>query len=199
MSGRGSTKKVSTTKAATATLAPAPAPESEPATSAPAPVEPAIVDVTMEAESDLYSQAADELDELVGEVGKLATRLKGFKSKLRDLGKVYRKELRKKQRRGVTKGEVPVGFSRPVPISAEMAAFLGYDASGGAVEVPRTEVTKAISAYVGANNLKCEDNKRNVALDSRLAALTGQAAGTVINLFGIQGHLKHHFVKAAAA
>ncbi|MGB1581773.1 MAG: SWIB/MDM2 domain-containing protein [Nevskiales bacterium] len=58
-------------------------------------------------------------------------------------------------------------FMKPMNISPELAAVIGGDPK------PRTEVTKAIWAYIKSNNLQDPANKRNINADDKLKPVFG--------------------------
>lgn len=179
------TKSTKTTKAAAA----APAPVVE-AAAAPAP----------EAEVEAWS-AADELEALIAEVTALKTATGAALSKLKDFSKKNAKEhkrlvklqAKKKTSSGPRK---PSGFTKPTPITKELASFIGKPAG---TEMARTDVTKEITAYVRAHSLQDKDNGRKIIPDKKLSALLNVPKGTDLTYFNLQTYLSPHFVKAQAS
>ena len=53
-------------------------------------------------------------------------------------------------------------FMRPMSISEELAAVVGKG------PMPRSEVVKKLWAYIKANNLQAQANKRNINADENL-------------------------------
>ena len=149
--------------------------------------------VAVETDVDSYVVLIEELETVRLTHDKV---LKALKLKLKGMHKAHLKKIGKKRKRQEGAPAKLSGFAKPTKISDEMAKFLGF-ASG--TEVPRTEVTKAISSYVKTNNLKVEGDGRKVNVDAQLAALTKLDEGTQVNVFGMQKYLKHHFLSAPAA
>lgn len=67
------------------------------------------------------------------------------------------------------------GLSKPMNLSPELQAVVG------AGPMPRTEVTKALWAYIKANNLQDPTNKRNINADEKLKKVFG--GKETVNMF----------------
>lgn len=83
------------------------------------------------------------------------------------------------------------GLLKPVPITAEMAAFAGWDKDG---LYSRTNVTSVICKYVKDNNLQNPENKREVLLDTTLSKLL-RCEEKAILYPHIQKYISVHFLK----
>jgi chromatin remodeling complex protein RSC6 len=59
------------------------------------------------------------------------------------------------------------GLAKPMNLSPELEAVVG---SG---PMPRTEVTKALWAYIKENNLQDENDKRTIVADDKLKKVFG--------------------------
>lgn len=187
--------KAKATKATTKTnkTAAAPAPAPAPVVAAANPVSEITPDV------EAWS-AADELDALIAEVTALKAQLGVSLNKLKDFSKKNAKEqkrlvklqAKKKTSSGPRK---PSGFTKPTPITSELATFIGKPAG---TEMARTDVTKEITAYVRAHNLQDKDNGRKIIPDKKLSALLNVPKGTDLTYFNLQTYLSPHFVKAQA-
>ena len=81
-------------------------------------------------------------------------------------------------------------FEIPTGLSAELCSFLGRPA--GSLE-SRSNVTKAITTYVKAHELK---DKHTIKPDAKLKALLGVAAEEVLTYFNLQKYLNKHYLKA---
>lgn len=182
-----SSKSTKTTKAAAA----APAPVVE-AAAAPAP----------EATPELEGwSAADELEALIAEVtalkaatGAALTKLKEFSRKnAKEYKRLVKLQAKKKTSSGPRK---PSGFTKPTPITPELAKFIGKPAG---IEMARTDVTKEITAYVRAHSLQDKENGRKIIPDKKLSALLNVPKGTDLTYFNLQTYLSPHFVKAQAS
>ena len=117
--------------------------------------------------------------------------LRGLKSEIKKLKKHIKKP--RADRKGQT---VPSGFNKPGPISKELAKFLGVD---NGTDVARTEVTKKMSEYIKSKNLQNSENKREFVVDDKLAKLLGLKKGTSLKYFGLQSHLKVHYLPRVEA
>ena len=123
--------------------------------------------------------------------------IKTVLSDLKAVRKVVTKLEKKKNRKRVVdpnKPRAPSGITRPTAISEELRAFLGL-AEGELI--PRTEVTKRISAYIAENNLKNPTDGRKIILEGA----SGEKLRCLLNpekpldFFNLQTYLKVHFVK----
>lgn len=66
-------------------------------------------------------------------------------------------------------------FMKPMTVSAELAAVVGKG------PMPRSEVVKALWAYIKKNNLQDPKNKRNINADEKLKVVFG--GKKVVNMF----------------
>jgi chromatin remodeling complex protein RSC6 len=113
------------------------------------------------------------------------------KAILRDLKNAQKYSQRKKKPVGQRK---PSGFTKPAPITDELANFLGKSLGS---ELARTEVSKEINNYVKEHNLKDKDNGRIIHADEKLKKLLNLKDGDdQLTYFNLQRYIKHHFVKA---
>lgn len=188
---KATTKTTKTTKTAKAVDA------------APAPVEAAAAEVPaseVTSENEAWS-AADELEALIAEVTALKAATGVALNKLKEFSKRNAKEhkrlsklqAKKKPSSGPRK---PSGFTKPTPITPELATFIGKPAG---TEMARTDVTKEITAYVRAHNLQDKENGRKIIPDKKLSALLNVPKGTDLTYFNLQTYLSPHFVKAQAS
>jgi len=108
-------------------------------------------------------------------------------------------KLKKKNNRKKT---VVSGFLKPIKISAELAAFTGWDVNG---TYSRVNVTKHICDYIKNNKLFNEEDKRLIIVDTKLKALLKydpsnppldeKGNQAPLNYFRLQKYLKPHFIK----
>lgn len=184
-----STKAPKTTKAA---AAPAPAPVAETA-AAPAPEE------TPEVEA---WSAPDELEALIAEVTALKAATTTALNNLKEFAKKNSREYKRlnkavaKKTKSSSGPRKPSGFTKPTPITPELATFIGKPAG---TEMARTDVTKEINAYVRAHNLQDKDNGRKIIPDKKLSALLKVGKDDELTYFNLQKYLSPHFVKAQAS
>ena len=85
------------------------------------------------------------------------------------------------------------GFLKPVPISAEMAKFTGWDPSQLR---SRVEVTKFICDYISEHDLQNPEDRRQIKPDTKLQRLLGynpKKEREPLKYYSLQTHLKKHF------
>jgi chromatin remodeling complex protein RSC6 len=101
---------------------------------------------------------------------------------------------RRKSRAPLAEGEErkPSIFEIPVPITDELSTFLG---NGKGISMSRSQVTKAVSAYVKENKL---NEKHKIHPDPALRKLLGVKEGDELTIFNMQTYLQKHYVKPVA-
>lgn len=153
--------------------------------------------------SDIQNRISAEIEKLREADGKV----RGIKF-LRSIGKAIKtlhsdtKRVMKLKKKNNRKKTVASGFLRPVKISAELAAFTGWDINQ---TYSRVTVTKFICDYIKNNKLYDEGDKRNIQCDEKLKALLKYDPNNVpigkdgkpqvLNYFRLQRFLKTHFLK----
>lgn len=107
---------------------------------------------------------------------------------LQKYGKQYiRKNTRGQKRRNTGDSEKSKsGFAVPVTVSEPLALFLGMNLTD---EIPRTEVTKRLTAYIKENELQIEGNRKNFTVDEALSQVFNVPRGTTTNWFEMQKFL----------
>ena len=75
-------------------------------------------------------------------------------------------------------------FMKPMTISAELAAVVGKG------PMPRSEVVKALWAYIKKNDLQDPKNKRNINADAALTTVFG--GKKVVNMFEMTKLVSKH-------
>ena len=109
-------------------------------------------------------------------------------------GKAILKKSGKATRRR-TGGGQKSGFSVPVKVDDVLARFLNVDPND---HMPRTEVTKRLTAYIKENELQCE-NKKHFKVDKALADVFSISPGTQTNWFEMQKFLAKLLTSVSAA
>jgi chromatin remodeling complex protein RSC6 len=144
--------------------------------------------------------AATEVDSLIAEfvalragVATALSNLREFQKKnTREIKRLVKSQSKKKTSSGPRK---PSGFTKPTPITPELATFLGKPAG---TEMARTDVTKEINAYIRAHDLQDKDNGRKINPDKKLAQLLQIKKDDELTYFNLQRFMSPHFVKANA-
>jgi chromatin remodeling complex protein RSC6 len=107
---------------------------------------------------------------------------------LQRYGKQYiRKNARGQKRRNLTDNQkTKSGFAVPVTVSEPLAVFLGMNLTD---QIPRTDVTKRLTAYIKENDLQIEGNRKNFTVDEALSQVFNVPQGTTTNWFEMQKFL----------
>ena len=190
-------KKTTTPKASKATKTSKTVAAAAPVVAAPVVVEAAAA-APVSAEAEASWSAADELEALITEVSDLKSSLASTLTKLRDFKKLNDRAIKKlvksqSKKKVSTTPRKPSGFTKPTPITPELATFLKKPAG---TEMARTDVTKEINAYIRANSLQDKDNGRQINPDKKLATLLKIKADDVLTYFNLQKFMSPHFIKA---
>ena len=164
------------------------------------PVVEAAVSTTTETTEVSDTPYAEEFTSLVSELDTALTLVRNLKSRLQKLEKqVHRdhkatqKKLRGKKRRAPNPNAGPSGFQKPGEVSSELAKFLGL--KKGEL-ISRTDVTKAINAYVKTHKLQPQgkdEDKRKINPDAKLKKLLKMKDGDVLTFFNLQKYMKVHY------
>lgn len=149
----------------------------------------------------------DKCKELVDMVEGMSKELKTIKTQLKSLLIAYNKEVKdnknkKRKNKVANKEYVPHGFTKPVGISPELAAFLGVPKDE---LVSRPSVTSFISKYVKENNLADEKDGSIFKADKKLLKILGEPRfltkpkkpelGNGYSYQSLQTYLSPHFQK----
>lgn len=74
-------------------------------------------------------------------------------------------------------------LQKPMKLTSELEAIVGKG------PMPRTEVTSKVWAYIKANNLQKETDKRTIVPDAKLGAVIGNEE---INMMKMTGKISKH-------
>lgn len=137
--------------------------------------------------------AEDQLNELYEKIDELANLTKWFQRQGKAVVRKHTKKIGKKaaagkkdtRREGGSAASEQRGFCAPVRLSTALSTLLKLDP---AAEVPRTEVTRMLTAYIKSNRLQCE-NKKHFVCDDGLATVFSVEPGTQTNWFEMQRFL----------
>ena len=86
----------------------------------------------------------------------------------------------------------PSGFAKPSKITKELCCFLNKEEG---TEIARTEVTRALVAYIKENKLDNNVNGQIIHPDNKLKTLLGLDDNQNLTYFTIQKYMNKHFVK----
>lgn len=187
--------------AAAKSAAPAKSTKKETKAAAPAPVAEGAAPVqntVVAAEQDPIAEMDSRFAAILTKINNLSTELTAAKAELRAYHSFASKELRAARKargkgRRQPKGDRPAsGFVKPTLISNELAAFLKVPSG---TEMARTEVTKALHAYIQSNNLKNKDNGRIIEANEPLKKLLKLKKDDELTYFNLQKFMTPHFSK----
>ena len=134
----------------------------------------------------------------------VTTKLSGFRQQLsglitevRSLQKQAERDLKAVQKAGNKRKarnatRAPSGFVKPTLISDQLADFLSKPKGS---LVARTEVTREINAYIRANNLQDQANRRKIKADAKLTKLLALTPTDELTYFNLQRYMSRHFQK----
>jgi chromatin remodeling complex protein RSC6 len=138
-----------------------------------------------------------KLSELNRLVSSIRTQTRALEKRMKKELKTAQKEAGKGRKNKKRSGNSnPSGFTKPTPISDDLATFLGKEKG---VEMARTSVTKEINAYVRTHNLQDKVNGRKINPDQPLKTLLQIKDDEELTYFNLQRFMKHHYVSAAVA
>ena len=125
------------------------------------------------------------LDSLALDIAAVQKDLKALRKAVRKvLGDIEDPTGEKKEARAKNNG-----FNKPQVVSPAMRSFLSL---GPEEMISRSQVTKAVNAYVTEKDLK---KGQNITLDAALQGLLSPPEGTQITFLNIQKFLNQHYVK----
>ena len=189
---RKSSKQKTSSSSTTEASASAPTPEPVPEVQNEVIPQEKTAPVVGEVIGQMFTETLSTLDRLRAEVSALTKHVRRLKAQSdREI-----KLAQKTSRRRKNANRKPSGFTKPTPISEELATFLGKDKE---TLMARTEVTKEINRYIRENNLKDPKNGRNINADSKLRKLLKLSKSDKLTFFNLQTFLSGHFKKATPA
>jgi chromatin remodeling complex protein RSC6 len=147
-------------------------------------------------------QVGDELfsqfEQLITQLSVMKTQITVIQQNIKQLEKSVKKQmkgLKKEVTKTKNKGNrQPSGFAKPSKVTKELCEFMNK-AEG--TEIARTEVTRALVAYIKENKLENTTNSKIIHPDQKLKILLGIEEGQELNYFTIQKFMNKHFVKNA--
>lgn len=146
--------------------------------------------------NDLFSQFDGILVGLTvvkTQINNLQQQVKLVEKSMRRQMKGLQKEALKNKSKGVRK---PSGFATPSKVTKELCEFMNKD---DGTEIARTEVTKALVAYIKSHKLENATNSQIITPDTKLKYLLGVCDGDELTYFNIQKYMNKHFVKNTIA
>ena len=127
------------------------------------------------------------------QINNLQQQVKQVEKSMKRQMKGLLKEAHKNKSKGVRK---PSGFATPSKVTKELCEFMNKD---DGTEIARTEVTKALVAYITSHKLENATNSQIITPDTKLKYLLGVCDGDELTYFNIQKYMNKHFVKNTIA
>jgi chromatin remodeling complex protein RSC6 len=147
-----------------------------------------------EVQEELFAQ----FENLVNLLGVMKNQITGIQQNIKILEKSVKKQMKGLKKEAIKtkpKGNrAPSGFAKPSKVTKELCEFMNKTEG---TEIARTEVTRAIVAYIKENKLENTTNSKIIAPDEKLKMLLGIEDGEELNYFNIQKYMNKHFVKNA--
>jgi chromatin remodeling complex protein RSC6 len=142
----------------------------------------------------------NQFEQLVTQLNQMKTQITGIQQNIKQLDKNVKKQikcLKKEVVKTKNKGNrQPSGFAKPSKVTKELCEFMNK-AEG--TEIARTEVTRALVAYIKENKLENTTNSKIISPDEKLKTLLELNDSDELTYFTIQKYMNKHFVKNAEA
>ena len=145
---------------------------------------------------ELFEQFNSIMSNLVvfkTQITNIQQQLKLFEKNVKKQLKGLKKEVKKNKNKG---NRQPSGFAKPSKVTKELCEFMKKEEG---TEIARTEVTRALVAYIKENKLENNTNSKIISPDDKLKVLLGLDDSQELTYFNIQKYMNKHFVKAAEA
>ena len=120
--------------------------------------------------------------------------LKGLNKNLKNFKVGFNRYMKKKPK-STRQVNTNAGFSKPVRVSEQMAAFIGLPSA--AELVSRVFVTKFLCQYIKSNDLQNPTDKRQIVADSKLSALLNYhptSETEPLTYYRMQTYMRPHFL-----
>ena len=145
-----------------------------------------------EVQEELFAQ----FEQLINQLSVMKNQITGVQNNIKHLEKNVKKQmkgLKKEVTKTKSKGNrAPSGFAKPSKVTKELCEFMNKTEG---TEIARTEVTRALVAYIKENKLENTSNLKIISPDEKLKVLLGIEDGQELNYFNIQKYMNKHFVK----
>jgi chromatin remodeling complex protein RSC6 len=138
-----------------------------------------------------FESIVNNLSMMKIQITNLQQSLKHLEKNVKKQMKGLKKEVTKNKNKGNRK---PSGFAKPTKVTKELCEFMNKNEG---TEIARTEVTKALVAYIKENKLEDVNNSKIITPDDKLKFLLGIEEGQELTYFNIQKYMNKHFVKNA--
>lgn len=149
-------------------------------------------------DADITEELFSQFDQLISQLTTMKSQITGIQQNIKQLEKSVKKQmkgLKKEVTKTKNKGNrQPSGFAKPSKVTKELCEFMNKTEGS---EIARTEVTRALVAYIKENKLENATNSKFISPDNKLKGLLGLDEGQELTYFNIQKYMNKHFVKNA--
>ena len=142
---------------------------------------------------------SDQFDSIVTNLSMFKTHISLLQQQVRALDKIVKKQmnlLKKESSKNKNKNNAsrkPSGFARPTRVTKELCEFMNKTEG---TEIARTEVTRALVAYIKDQQLEDKINSRIIMPDNKLRELLGIEENKELTYFTIQKYMNKHFISS---
>ena len=140
---------------------------------------------------------SEQFDSIVTNLSMFKTHISLLQQQVRVLDKIVKKQmnlLKKESSKNKNKvSRKPSGFARPTRVTKELCEFMNKTEG---TERARTEVTRALVAYIKDQKLEDKVNSRIIMPDNKLRELLGIEENKELTYFTIQKYMNKHFISS---
>ena len=141
---------------------------------------------------DQFNAVINSLSIFKNQVNNIQQQVKQLEKTVKKQMKGLKKEVTKSKNKGNRK---PSGFAKPSKVTKELCEFMKKDEG---TEIARTEVTRALVAYIKENKLENKENSKIICPDETLKTLLALDESQELTYFNIQKYMNKHFVKCTS-
>ena len=146
----------------------------------------------MEINEEIHASFSMVIDSLT----LLKMQLSDVQTKIKNIEKVVKKELKKTNKTVINKNKEkkpPSGFAQPASVTKELSDFM--DKPYG-TKIARTQATKAVIDYIKAQKLQDNEKRSKINPDEKLQNLLEISNDELpnLNFFNIQQYMNKHFI-----
>jgi len=144
---------------------------------------------------DLFEQFNDIVDNLSlfkNQVTTIQQQVRQLEKNIKKQMKGLKKEAIKSKNKG---NRQPSGFAKPSKVTKELCDFMKKEEG---TDIARTEVTRALVAYIKENKLENKENSKIIFPDEKLKTLLELDESQELTYFNIQKYMNKHFIKSVS-
>ena len=137
-----------------------------------------------------FESVIDNLSHFRIQVNTIQQQMRQLEKSVKKQIKQLKKETIKSKNKGNRK---PSGFANPTKVTKELCEFMNKTEG---THIARTDVTRALIAYIKSNNIQDKENKKIISPDEKLKFLLGIEEEQQLTYFNIQKYMNKHFLVA---